>query len=170
MSYCPECGAYIPEGQKECLACKDKKVSAPVMTAVKVETKPAATETKSEGPHTTSGRTGGTPTANIPASSQTKAQNSRIFAVLSYLGVAFFLPLCILPFFLCKDDGFAKFHAKQSIVLYVFYLLAGIVGRWFNLVWLVNVALWYFVVKGILNAYAGKKEPLPWIGQYADRF
>ena len=86
-------------------------------------------------------------------------QTNRILAALSYLSV-----LCFLPFIFCPNDDYAKFHAKQGIRLFILSLfsdvasLIPVVGAVFTLF------RFYCIYKGMTNASAGKREPLPYIG------
>lgn len=89
--------------------------------------------------------------------------------ILAYLGILF-----LVPFFLKKDDEFAKFHAKQGFVLF----LAEIVASFFMFIpfigWVIGDLIWLacviLMIIGIINVATNKKEPLPVIGKYADRF
>ena len=89
--------------------------------------------------------------------------------LLSYLGILFLVPL-----FLKKNDDFAIFHARQGFILFVgeiiasFLMFIPVIG-WAigDLIWLGCVVL---SIIGLLNVIANKKEPLPIIGQYADKF
>jgi uncharacterized membrane protein len=115
--------------------------------------------------------------------------SNRIVAAVGYIPF-----LCFLPIFANKDDEFARFHGKQSLIL-----LAALVGCWV-LIWLLDlilggilshillvgiifkalawvahymvggvVSLAYFVaiIYGALQAVAGGKRPIPLIGVFA---
>jgi uncharacterized membrane protein len=115
--------------------------------------------------------------------------SNRILAAVGYIPF-----LCFLPIFTRRDDDFARFHGKQSLIL-----LAGLVGCWV-LIWLLDLVLggilshilligiifrvmdWaihyliggavsigYFVaiVYGAIHALAGRKRPIPFIGVLA---
>ncbi len=90
---------------------------------------------------------------------ETAAQPNKLLAALSYLSF-----LWILPFIFCRDDEYAKFHAKQGIRLFVLSLfsdiasLVPVVGAVFTLF------RFYCIYKGMTNASAGKREALPYIG------
>ena len=93
-----------------------------------------------------------------PGSSAAAGANKTL-AALSYLSI-----LCFLPFIFCPNDEYAKFHAKQGIRLFVLSLFSDIaslipvVGAVFTLF------RFYCIYKGMTNASAGKREPLPYIG------
>ncbi len=92
------------------------------------------------------------------------AVNNKVWAALSYLSVLF-----ILPYLLCPDDGFARFHAKQGLVLFVFGVLADIVGAIIPIGWVFTLFRIFCIYKGMTNASAGREEPLPYIGRFALR-
>jgi len=90
-------------------------------------------------------------------------------AVVAYL--LFFVPLLIDE---VKDDPFVKFHVKQGLLIFL-TLIAGLMVGVIPLIgWLIAMIAPFFVfvmlVIGILNALAGKKEPLPLIGKYAEEW
>lgn len=159
MNYCPKCGAYIPEGQTECVACGGADVpKAPEAPAVEFE-QPDRT------PKTTSERTGGTPSAEIPPEKPVAAESIDLLAVISYFGA-----LCVLPFFLKKDNEFTIFHAKQGVILLVISVILDALGSALPFAWILSIARVYLMIKGISNAWTGKKEYIPWVGKYAEKF
>ena len=114
---------------------------------------------------------------------------NRVLSAVGYVPFLFFLPL-----FANKEDEFARFHGKQSLIL-----LAGLVGAWV-LIWLVDVVLggilsrifligaifrildWivhyilggaismaYFIaiIYGAVQALAGSNRAIPLVGVYA---
>lgn len=100
---------------------------------------------------------------------ETKKDKRALVAAGSYL--VFFLP----RFTEYKSDSEVRFHAKQGLGLLVFALtLQGIIsvlGYWgFPAwrVWPVRLVLLYLLFIGIRNAWQGKREVLPWIGEYAE--
>lgn len=90
-------------------------------------------------------------------------------AILSYLGI-----LVLVPLLIEKKDEFVKFHAKQGLVLLIaevgtmfiswFPILGWLVGFLGGILWLILSIL------GIVNVLTNKKNPLPLIGQFAERF
>ena len=84
---------------------------------------------------------------------------NKAIAALSYLG-----PLCLLPFFLCRDDDFAAFHGRQGLGLFLAGIGANLVSSILGLNWLVTLMWVYMIYKGMTAANAGKREPLPYIG------
>ncbi|MEN3045988.1 MAG: hypothetical protein ABDH49_03260 [Candidatus Hydrothermales bacterium] len=97
-------------------------------------------------------------------------ENKKYISVLSYLGILFIVPLILEP-----NDEFVKFHVKQGIMLFAFFMLVFIVGGiipiigWF-IIWPIGILIWIlFVIIGISNTLSGKMEELPIIGKYANK-
>lgn len=99
-------------------------------------------------------------------------QANKVMAVLAYLGI-----LILIPIFGAKDSKFARFHANQSLVLWVAVIVISLVlsilekipliGTIASIVsTLVSLAELVFVVLGIVNACNGKAKELPVIGGY----
>ena len=100
-------------------------------------------------------------------------EKNKIFGVLAYLWILFFIPLVV-----CPDSKFGKFHANQGLVLFLFGIVGsaviGIITMVFALIGLgiVGVILAsifglldvLLVVLGIVNAATGKAKALPIIG------
>ncbi len=90
-------------------------------------------------------------------------QGSKILASLSYLSFLFILPRIFAP-----EDRFAKFHARQGMKLFILGILADIAGSIIGLGWIVSLARFYLIYKGMTNALNGSTEPLPWIGNIGE--
>lgn len=88
---------------------------------------------------------------------------NKVFAVLSYFGILFILPLLC-----CKDSAYAKFHANQGLLLFILEVAAGIinlipfVGHIVSL--LLSLAVFVFFILGLVSAAQGTMKPLPLIG------
>ena len=89
---------------------------------------------------------------------------SKVLSALSYVSILF-----LLPYFLRRDDSFAMYHARQGLVLLIYGVLADILGTIPVIGWIFGLFRIYCVFKGISNAVKGVKEPLPYIGKYAER-
>lgn len=93
-------------------------------------------------------------------------EKNKVMAVLAY--VIFFLPFLTDA----KDSPFAKFHANQGFLLFLFSVIGQIVGGivpiigWFVIIPLVWLAAIIFLILGIINASSGQMKELPIIGQY----
>ena len=87
----------------------------------------------------------------------------RILGALSYLSILFILPRIFTP-----DDYFARYHARQGLKLFIFGILANVVGSLTGFGWILLLARLYFIYKGMSNALNGREEPLPYIGKIGD--
>ena len=89
----------------------------------------------------------------------TFSTKNKLLAITSYLGI-----LCVLPFFCCKDDDFAMFHARQGLTLLLCFWILRVALSLLRIGWIASVARLVLAVIGMLNARDGKKQPLPYIG------
>lgn len=88
------------------------------------------------------------------------AEENKWWAVLSYLGILFLIPLLAK-----KDSKFAQFHAKQGLVIAIGELFA-----WFPVFgWVLGIILFVFSIMGIINVLCGREEKLPVIGDLAEK-
>ena len=87
------------------------------------------------------------------------APANKTMAALSYLGI-----LCFLPFFFCRDDEFAAYHARQGLGLFLLGAGANLLSTILGLNWLVTIIWIYMIYKGMTAAAAGRLQPLPYIG------
>lgn len=97
-----------------------------------------------------------------PRRSQVK--QNKLLAAVSYLGI-----LCILPYLFCPEDQFARFHAKQGLVLLLFEVLTSVLGGLTGIGWLLSLFSFYCVFKGFFGALNGRVQELPLIGRLANR-
>ena len=104
-----------------------------------------------------------------------EAQMKKGMAVLSYFGL-----LVLIPIFAARKDPFAKYHANQGFVLFIFMMAFSSVATVLNnvlieinplLVLLVSglllvcyVLYIIFAIIGIVHAARGQTKPLPLIG------
>ena len=100
-------------------------------------------------------------------SSSTTEKNTGM-AVVAYL--LFFVPLLTDA----SKDPFVKFHVKKGLLIVCGLVATAVVG-WIPLIgWLIAmiapILIFVLWIIGILNAVAGKKEPLPVIGKYAEEW
>jgi uncharacterized membrane protein len=95
-----------------------------------------------------------------------------LFGVLTYLvfivGVIWYLVDEKI-----QKNTFAKFHFKQSLVMVIAYFILQIAASILGIgiiVTLIGLLFLVLVILGIVNVVNGKEEPLPVIGQYAEKF
>lgn len=91
-------------------------------------------------------------------------EQNRTWAALSY--ILFFLPMIFAP-----ESKFAKFHANQSLILWIVSIVGNLVLRWIPLIgWIassvLSLAVFVLFVMGLLNGFNGKAERLPIIGDF----
>jgi len=92
-------------------------------------------------------------------------------AIVAY--ILFFVPLLTGD---AKKDTFVKYHTKQGLVLFLLAVLINVIGWtipfyfWYSISWLLSLSTLVLLVIGISNAAAGKEQPLPLIGGFADVF
>ena len=98
-----------------------------------------------------------------------KKREKDLTAILSYIGILFLVPLL-----LCKDNAFAKFHAKQGMVLFIAEIATMFIAWIPILGWMVGFIcfiIWVVLsLIGIMNVLGGKQTPLPIIGKFAEKF
>ncbi len=100
---------------------------------------------------------------------QSEVKNKvNVMALLSYLGF-----LVIIPLVVEKKDEFVRFHIKQGLVLLIAEVATMMIGwvpiiGW--LVWMVGSLAWLvLLIIGITNVVKNKKEPIPVVGQFAEK-
>ncbi len=99
--------------------------------------------------------------------------DGKMWAFLAYLLSIIGFVLVLL---LKKDNKFAMYHAKQSLVLFILAIGISIIGSiipvigWFIILPIGNLVILVLWIIGIINALGGKEKPLPLIGGFADKF
>lgn len=96
-----------------------------------------------------------------------KQEKNTGMAVVAY--ILFFIPLLTDA----KKDPFVKYHIKQGLGLFIvevgFWILSTVMERLFFIWGIIGLGLFILWILGIFNAVNGKKEPLPLIGQFAEK-
>lgn len=92
----------------------------------------------------------------------TDASNDKGMAILAYF--IFFLPLLLAP-----NSKFAKYHANQSLVLLIAWVVVMVFGTLVPAIgWILSPLAGLFIlilwIMGIINASRGEMKPLPLIG------
>lgn len=90
---------------------------------------------------------------------------SKLFAVLSYVSV-----LSLIPLLFRRDDEYALYHGRQGLALLIYGVAADILGKIPGIGWIFSLFRVVCVFKGMINAANDIKEPLPYIGKFAERF
>ena len=92
-----------------------------------------------------------------------------IMALISYLGF-----LCLIPVLTKEKDEFARFHAKQGLVLFICeaatWMAVAVIPFFFFLANLIGIFWLVLSLIGIVNVIKNQKQELPAIGRFADRF
>jgi uncharacterized membrane protein len=96
----------------------------------------------------------------------------KLWAFLAYLlSIIGFILVMVLQ----KKNKFAMFHAKQSLVLFIAWIVISVVGAiipvvgWALILPLGSVFVVVLWVMGMINALTGKQKELWFIGKYADK-
>ncbi len=99
-------------------------------------------------------------------------QRNRWIAAISYIWILFILYWIV-------DSKFVKFHAKQSLTIFIGEFLLGILNSFLSflpnykiyqsIVSLTGLLLFILRIIGFVNAARGKTTKLPLIGDLADR-
>ena len=93
-------------------------------------------------------------------------RRTNILSALCYLSFLF----VILGLLIEPNSKFLRYHINQSIILYIFGILCGLVAIIPFLGWIAavigSVACVVFMVMGIVRAFKGQAKDLPIIGKY----
>lgn len=100
-----------------------------------------------------------------------KEDDSKLFAFLAvFLSILGF----IIALLAKKDNKYVMFYAKQSLILFICWVVAWIVGMipvigWFVLgpiLYIVVLVLW---IIGLVYSISGEMKLIPLVGKYADK-
>lgn len=87
---------------------------------------------------------------------------------LSYIGI-----LCLIPLLSKKDSKFAQYHAKQGVLLLIYFVVDSIIYVIPVIGWAVGVigyiAGLVFAIMGLIAVSKGECKELPIIGKYASK-
>lgn len=157
MAVCNRCGAQIPDNSSVCPSCGAAQENNQNQAYV------------NQQPNYANYVNGADYTGQFDPND---IQQNKVMAILAYLGFLFIVPLLAAP-----NSPFARFHANQGLVLFLFDLASGIV------MFIVNLALFFvpfvgaiissllglvalaFMILGIVNASSGSAKELPLIGK-----
>jgi uncharacterized membrane protein len=99
--------------------------------------------------------------------------NNTGMAIVAY--ILFFIPLLTDA----KKDQFVRFHVKQGFLIFALSVILWIIRAVLPWYWLwqfswifslLGLGILVLAIVGIVNAANGKKEKLPVIGSFADKF
>lgn len=149
MAFCKNCGTELNEEMKHCPGCgaptEDKENSVNVGEIVdKLASLNNTPDTTSEF-------------------EQSDIEENKIMAVLAYLSW-----LVLIPLFAASKSKFAYYHCNQGIVLWIFGIVASVLG-FLPLVGkllggVVGIVTLVLSILGIVNAATGKAKELPIVG------
>lgn len=96
---------------------------------------------------------------------------SKLFAFLAYLlGIVGFVIVLLAR----KEDEYAMYHAKQSLVLNIAAIIVYVCGMFIPIIgWFIILPLGYLLVAifwviGVIRALTGVEKPLPVIGKFGE--
>ena len=101
-----------------------------------------------------------------------EVEEGKIFAFLGiFLGIVGFVIVLLAK----KDNKYAVFYAKQGLVLFIAYMIVGILGiipfiGWFVIWPLGYLILFILWVMGIIYSLSGEEKDIPLIGEFAKKF
>ena len=88
-------------------------------------------------------------------------QENRGWGILSYFGF-----LVLIPIFAARNSYFARFHANQGLVLFLFYACYSVLTRMISAaLQFIGIIFFVLMILGIANAASGKVKELPFIGR-----
>ena len=184
MSYCQNCGAYIPDGEKTCLACGwSPDGGAQARAESRREENTSKYYAKSDTKRTYSYGTFTDEDAERAAEKTAKAREderkakrrayaneyradareNKNLAYLCCLG-----PLVLIPLLLKPNSAFLRYHCNQGIALALFCILLSlcdwlpVIGGLAGLVGGICAIVWFCM--GLSNVSKGRRRPLPVIG------
>ncbi len=88
-------------------------------------------------------------------------EENKVLAAISYLWIISLVILLIK-----KESPFAKFHAKQGLILWIASIICWIIPI---VGWILNLVIFIFIIVGFIQAISGKWWKVPGIGQIAEK-
>lgn len=163
MKYCTGCGSQLDESAKFCSVCGQK-----VEATSNNDKVPPVNDDGNGGFHekidnavNAFKETANTTADYVPED----IASNKVVSVLAYLGILFIVPLVAAP-----NSPYAKFHANQGLLLFLFDIAVGIVALIPIIGWIVSavggVISLVLTILGIVNAVKGQAKELPIIGKY----
>lgn len=95
-------------------------------------------------------------------------EDNKVIAAISYIGI-----LCLVPLLAKKESAFAQFHGKQGLVLFIVWVVVGIVAMIPFIGWVIaplaSIALLVVSLIGLVQTLGGKYWKLPYLAEYAEK-
>lgn len=191
MRNCPKCGSYVPENSILCPSCgrlcigttknarehvkaekkQDSSWSASTVTKTIEEdwTKYAQdyadnnNQFEQHQSHNPDSEDYYQPKTNLDLTELTILE--RLVSAAAYFHVFF-----IVPFIVCPNSEFAKFHGRQGARLFALTFILGIMANVLDLLFINTISMVIgalvpiFTIYGAINAFTGRMNPLPIIG------
>ena len=155
MRFCTGCGAQLEDGAKFCSVCGQKV--EPAQTQAPPVAGDGGFQSKLDDAVNQFTNTPNTTSEYSPED----ISNNKVMSFLSYLWILFIVPLIAAP-----NSPYAKFHANQGLLLFLFDIVIAIVAM-IHVVSAVGGALvLIFRIIGIVNSLKGEAKELPLIGKY----
>ena len=98
--------------------------------------------------------------------SSSDIENGKAMAGISYFGILGF----VIAMLTSRENRFVMFHAQQSLIPTVLFIVRFLPGTPFFLDGIVSLAAIVLFFIGLINGFGGKVEPLPLLGEIAYNF
>ena len=178
MAFCKNCGTQMEENTKFCPSCGTGTEAAAASSNEQQTAEKKSFQDMMNTPDTTS------------EYDSKDIEENKIMAILSYLSI-----LVLIPWFAAPQSKFARYHAKQGVVLCFIYIVYIIISsilsaiikvevtvlgygtgikatpEWLStILWIISIPIFLLSVLGIVNALQGKAKEIPFIGKYANKY
>lgn len=167
MAFCSSCGTALPDYAKFCSSCG--KALEPFIPPTEVST------TAVPIPENPSPYPNPPYAPSAPYNQAVDIAENKLISILCYFG-----PLVLVAIFMMKNSRYARFHANQGLLLFIFEvagaILVGIVGSalYYSSVYFLATLLWtlfwisivILLLLGITNAASGREKRLPVLGRF----
>lgn len=173
MAFCPNCGASLNDNTKFCPNCGSPVQAPPAAPEPPAfDSQAAVQEAPAEGTPSPApapaqdftqkvAHLNDTPDTTADFSA-TDVANNKVMAILSYFWILFLIPL-----FAAKDSPFARFHANQGLLLFIWSIVVMILRKiWWPLGAIGGIISFILFIIGIVNAASGRAKELPVIGKF----
>lgn len=157
MAFCRNCGAEVNDDVKFCPSCG---AATGVSDKTGFDKKAEEFQRKAAELNNTADTTSDFDSDDIV--------KNKAYAILSYFSV-----LVLIPLLLAKDSKFARYHANQGLVLFIFEIIGSVIATIVGAIstglgsicsGLIGLLVFVFIVIGLINAIEGRAKELPVIG------